>query len=148
MDEDGDGVFDLAVFFAGHRHAGPYGLWLKGGATGEIIYDVHLADGLRFKEINLLCGPGGINLDILMALPEGGHNGIEVSLDEGRTWITAFEDLVTRGIDGGVLKCDLTGHVCGSSKFLLKSRMLKRTDHAILAMDSWTIVGIAAPAKP
>jgi hypothetical protein len=83
-----------------------------------------------------------------MALSDGGHNGIEVSLDEGRTWITAFKDLVTRGIDGNVLKYDLTAHVRGSSKFLLKFWVHNGTDHEILAIDSWTITGIAEPAKP
>ena len=122
--------------------AGPYGLYLEGGATGEIIYDVRLAGGLRFKEVYLPGGPGGCDLAIKLALPKGGHNGIELSLDDGRSWTTAFRDLVNRGDQ---VKFDLTRHAGGANRFLLKFWVHNNTEAQILAMDCWTITGIAEP---
>jgi len=123
---------------------GPYGLYLKPGAAGEIVYDVRLAEGLRFKEVSLPGPPGGCDLALRLALPKGGHNGIEVSLDQGRTWTTAFRDLEVRR---DVVKHDLTRHVGGTNRFLLKFWVQNPTDEEILAIDSWTITGMAEPAK-
>ena len=123
--------------------SGPYGLYLAPGMTGEIIYDMRLAKGLKFKDVYLPGGPGGVDLAIKLALPKGGHNGIEVSLDQGRTWIIAFKDVRTLGTRGVVVKYDLTKHVRGSSRFLLKFWVKNSMDREILAMDCWTIGGVA-----
>ena len=78
-----------------------------------------------------------------MALPEGGHNQIQVSLDQGQTWITVFEDLDT---EIPVLKYDLTPFAGGTNRFLLKLRVENHTDKEILALDSWVIEGVTEPA--
>ena len=126
--------------------SGPYGLYLEPGATGEIVYDMRLASGLVFKDVHLPAGPGGVDLAISLALTERGHNGIEVSLDEGRTWITAFKDVRPLGSRGDVVRYDLTKHVRGSNRFLLKFWTQNAGDTEILAMDSWTITGTAEHA--
>ena len=117
-------------------HFGKYGLYLKPGATGELIYDFRATGDLRFKEVYLPGGPGGFDLAIDMALPPGGRNSIEVSLDEGRTWTTAYENFQN---PGDVVKFDLTRHVGGSRRFLLKFRVENR-DREILALDRLTVM--------
>ena len=95
-------------------------------ATDE--YTTHKAPKLQGKTIETI---------------QGGHNGIEVSIDQGRTWILAFEDLQTRG---NVIKYDLAQHVNGSNRFLLKFWVQNTEKEEILAMDSWTLMGLAEPA--
>ena len=79
-----------------------------------------------------------------MALPEGGHNQIQVSLDQGQTWITAFEDLDT---DILVPKYDLTPFVGGTNRFLLKLRV-ENSEQEILALDSWVLQGVTELNDP
>ena len=125
-------------------NVGPYGLYLKAGGTGEIIYDIRLGEGLGFKEVYLPGNPGGHDLAIKLALPKGGHNSIEVSLDHGRTWIRAFQDLP---FHRNVIKYDLLEYASGANQFLLKFWVHNPTDEQVLAVDSWTISGTAEPAK-
>jgi hypothetical protein len=116
-------------------HFEKQGLYLNPWATGELIYDFRVGNGLRFKEVFLPGGPGGYDLAIDMALPPGGSNSIEVSRDQGKTWITAYENFQN---PGDVVKFDLTRHVGGSSQFLLKFRV-RNTQRKIFALDSLTI---------
>ncbi|MDP7637817.1 MAG: DUF4838 domain-containing protein, partial [Phycisphaerae bacterium] len=95
---------------------GSHGLYIDPGATGQIIYDVRTTKDLQFKEAFLPGRHTGWDLAINLALPEDGHNGIQVSLDDGRTWVTAFEDIDT---SVAVIKFDLTKHVRGTNRFLL-----------------------------
>ena len=96
-------------------HFGKRGLYLKPGATGELVYDFRVREDLRFKEVSL----------------PGGRNGIKVSLDEGWTWTTTYENFQNAG---DVVKYDLTSHVGGSSRFLLKF-WIQNTDQEIIALD-------------
>ena len=117
-------------------HFGKHGLYLKRGAKGELTYDFRAPSGLRFKEVYLPGGPCGVDLAIDMALPPGGRNSIEISLNEGRTWTIAYENFQN---PGDVVKFDLTRHVGGTSRFLLKFRV-ENTDREILALDSLTVM--------
>jgi hypothetical protein len=119
-------------------HIGIQGLYLKPNTVGEIIYDVRTRDDQRFKDIFLPGGRTGWQAAIRLALPEGGHNKIQVSLDQGRTWITAFEDIDT---SVKVLRHDLAQHVGGTNQFLLKF-WVQNTDQEILALDNWVLEGI------
>ena len=128
------------VFHARSRrgfHVGPYGLYLKPGVTGEIVYDVRTAQGLRFKRAWLPAAAGLVGWDtaLRMNLPQGGHNWIELSLDQGRTWTALFKD-----VDTFARKDDyeLTEFVGGKNRFLLRFRV-QNTDREILAMDSWVL---------
>ena len=49
------------------------------------------AEGLSFKTARLPVpgGPHGWDVTIRLGLPEDGHNKIQISLDQGQTWITA-----------------------------------------------------------
>ena len=77
-----------------------------------------------------------MDLAIDMALPSDGSNRIEVSRDQGKTWITAYANFQN---SGDVVKFDLTRHVGGSSRFLLKFRV-RNTHRKILALDCLTIM--------
>ena len=123
-------------------HIGPHGLYLKPHVVGEIIYDVRTTEDLKFKAVFLPGGRTGWCSAIRLALPEGGHNRIQVSLDQGRTWITVFEDLNT-GIK--VFKYDLTKYVGGRNQFLLKF-WVQNSDKEILAMDTWVLEGVTEKA--
>jgi len=122
-------------------HIGPHGLYLKRGARGEIIYDVGTTQDLKFKEVYLPGCHTGWDLAIKLALPERGHNGVQVSLDDGRTWITAFEDL-----DTNIPTRDLTKHVAGTNRFLLKLWVQNSEDQEILALDHWVLKGTTEKA--
>ena len=124
-------------------HAGPQGLYLKPRAVGEIVYEVRTAKEFRFKEVFLPGERTGWDTRIRLALPEGGHNQIQVSLDQGRTWITAFEDLDT---SIPVVKYDLTPFAGGTNQFLLKFRV-ENTGQEMLALDSWVLQGTMEPAN-
>ena len=124
---------------------GPEGLYLEPHTTGEIIYDVRTNEDLRFKEVYFPGVRMGYDSRISLALPQGGHNKVQISLDQGRTWITAFEDLNT-GI--AFTRHDMTKHVGGSNQFLLKLSV-QNTDKKLLALDSWAIRGtIERTGKP
>ena len=124
--------------------AGPEGLYLEPYTTGEIIYDVRTAADLRFKEVYFPGEHMGYQSAVNLALPEGGHNKIQISLDQGQTWITAFEDLNTIKF----FKHELTKYVAGRNQFLLKL-WVQNTDKKMLAVDSWAItVGIEPVPKP
>jgi hypothetical protein len=45
-----------------------------------------------------------------------------------------------------VVKYDLAQHVDGSNRFLLKFWVQNTGKEEILAMDSWTLMGLAEPA--
>ena len=124
--------------------AGPEGLYLEPYTTGEIIYDIRTAADLRFKEVYFPGEHLGYQSAVNLALPKGGHNKIQISLDQGQTWITAFEDLNTIKF----FKHELTKYVGGRNQFLLKL-WVQNTDKKILAVDSWAItVGIEPAPKP
>ena len=123
---------------------GTHGLYLEPNAVGEVIYDVRTTEGFRFKEVFLPGLRTGWQAAIRMALPEGGHNRIEISLDQGRSWITAFEDLDTTI---PVIRHDLTRHVGGTRQFLLKFRV-ENSDKRVLALDNWVIEGVTEAGTP
>ncbi len=118
-------------------YIGAHGLYLKPGVTGEIVYDFRAAEGLKFKEVSLPGGPGGWDTAIHLALPAGGHNKVQISPDQGQTWMTTFEELDNRG---DVVKYDLTDYVGGKNQFLLKF-WVQNTDEEILGLDTWVITG-------
>ena len=122
--------------------AGPEGLYLDPHTTGEIVYDVRTSKDLRFTQVYFPGRHMGYDSAISLALPAGGHNKVQVSLDQGQTWITAFEDL---NPDTRFFKRDLTSHVGGSNQFLLKL-WVQNTDRRILALDSWAITVDVEPA--
>jgi len=131
--------------------AGPYGLYLKPHTTGEIIYDMRTAAGMRFKQAYLPKPGGSYETALRMALPKGGHNAVQVSLDQGKTWITAFEDLHDRGKVrkyGKAANYDLTPHVGGKNQFLLKFRVQNPTDGQILGLNCWVFTGSVEWDKP
>ena len=123
--------------------AGPEGLYLEPYTTGEIIYDVRTTADLRFKEVYFPGEHLGYQSAVNLALPEGGHNKIQISLDQGQTWITAFEDLNTIKF----FKHELTKYVAGRNQFLLKL-WVQNTDKKILAVDSWAITVGIEPVSP
>ena len=118
-------------------HVGPYGLYLKPGVTGEIVFDVRTSEGLRFKRVSMpsAAGLGGYCTALRLALPPGGHNWIEVSLDEGRTWTTVFKDVDTYTRKDAYEMTDIAG---ARNRFLLRFRV-QNTGEEILAMDSWVL---------
>ena len=116
-------------------HFGSDGLLLKPGTIGELVYDFRAGDGLDFAKVSLPGGPGGWDLAIKMALPTGGRNKIQVSLDQGRTWTTAFENIKNIG---KVHEFDLTRHLNGANQFLLKF-WVQNTDREILALTCLVI---------
>lgn len=120
--------------------AGPLGLYLKPSATGEIIYDMRAAEGLSFKTARLPVpgGPHGWDVTIRLGLPEDGHNKIQISLDQGQTWITAYEAIEPSRRSG--FAYDLTDYVAGSNQFLIKN-WVQNSKEEILGMDSWVIAG-------
>ena len=119
-------------------YVGPYGLYLKPGVTGEIVFDVRTTKELRFKRVSMpsAAGLGGYCTALRLALPPGGHNWIDVSLDEGRTWTTLFEDVDTYTRKDAYEMTDVMG---GRSDFLLRFRV-QNTEQEILAMDSWVLL--------
>jgi len=125
-------------------HIESQGLYLKPRAKGEIIYDVRTTKELRFKEIYLPGRQTGWDLAINLALPDGGHNGIDVSLDNGQTWVAAYEDLDT---DIPAFKYDLREHAGGTNRFLLKLWVQNSADKEILALDSWVLAGVTEKAE-
>ena len=125
-------------------YIGPHGLYLKPYTVGEIIYDVRTTTDLRFKDVSLPGHRTGWDLAIRLALPEGGHNKIQISLDDGRTWTTAFEDVNT---NIKVVKHDLTKYVGGTNQFLLKF-WVQNADAEILALDTWVLEGTTEKAAP
>ena len=139
---DEGGKLTDAKSWLGFR-VGPQGLYLKPHTVGEIIYDVRTTEDLQFKEVFLPGARTGWDTRIRLALPDGGHNQVQVSRDQGRTWITAFEDLDT---SIPVIKYDLTPFAGGTNRFLLKFRV-ENTEKEILALDSWVIQGVAEPAE-
>ena len=124
-------------------HIGTHGLYLKPNTVGEIIYDVRTRDDQRFKEVFLPGSRTGWQAAISMALPKGGHNKIQVSLNQGQTWINAFEDLDT---SVPVLRHDLTAYGGGTNQFLLKF-WVQNTEKEILALDNWVLEGFTENAE-
>ena len=120
-------------------HIGAHGLYLEPGVRGEIIYHMRTTEDLRFKDVHLPGRRSGWDLAINLALPQGGHNGVEVSVDDGRTWIVAYKDIDT---SVPVLRRDLTQHVGGTNQFLIKLWVQNSTEREILALDSWVLQGI------
>jgi len=108
---------------------GTYGLYLEPNQTGEVIYDIRAGEGLSFKDARLV--------NMYLFLPEGGHNRVEVSLDQGQSWTAAYEDV---HMHGGMAEYDLTEHITGANQFLLKF-WIQNTDKEIVGMDHWGIKG-------
>jgi hypothetical protein len=110
-----------------------YGLYLAAGATGEVTYDVRAGAGLSFTDARLV--------KMYLFLPEGGHNKVEISLDQGQSWAAAYEDTyMWVGQTGGQTEYDLTQHVAGANQFLLRF-WIQNADKEILGMDGWGIAG-------
>ena len=140
---DNGGKVTDAKSWSGFK-VGAFGLYLEPGVTGEIIYNVRTTEDLRFKEAFLPGRRTGWDHALNMALPAGGHNKVEVSLDQGRTWITAFQDIDT---SIPVIKRDLTKHVQGTNQFLLRFQV-QNSDKKILALDTWVLQGVTVKAAP
>ncbi len=109
-----------------------YGLSLAPGATGELVYEVRAGEGLRFRDAYLH--------SMYLALPPGGHNQIAVSVDDGQTWETPYQD---DHLWGGTAERDLTPLVAGRDRFLLRFQVQNSNtgNEEILAMDQWGIAG-------
>ena len=114
---------------------GVYGLALAPNGTGEIVYDFRAGEGLAFQEARLV--------SMYFSCPEGGHNRIEISRDDGQTWVTAYEDV---SMSGGMAEYDLTKHIAGANPFLLRF-WTQNGPREILAMDKWGIQGTIGPAQ-
>ena len=113
---------------------GPHGLYLKPRTAGEIVYDFRTTEDLVFAEAHFPGPRAGYQVALALALP----NKIEVSLDQGTTWSTAYEDLDT---SVPFYQHDMTPHVRGHHQFLLKFSVENTTDKEILAFDKWVIAG-------
>ena len=115
---------------------GLLGLYLSPNDTGEIIYDMQAGKGLRFQRAFLptVSGLGGWDTALRMALPRGGNNKIQVSLDHSQTWITIYQDVQT---DTRKTVYELTPYVRGKNQFLLKFSVQNGEDRKILAMNCW-----------
>ena len=109
---------------------GMYGLGLAPNATGEIIYEVKATGGLKFKSAHLAA--------MYLALPEGGHNQVDLSLDGGQTWKTVYQDVKWWG---GGEEPDLTAAVGGCSEFRLRF-VIHNGPQEILGMDNWAMAGV------
>ena len=98
------------------------------------------AEGLSFKTARLPVpgGPHGWDVTIRLGLPEDGHNKIQISLNQGQTWITAYEAIEPSRRSG--FAYDLTDYVAGSNQFLIKN-WVQNSKEEILGMDSWVIAG-------
>ncbi len=110
-------------------HPSTYGLYLAPGAAGEVTYDLRAGPGVRFTSAPLV--------SMYLFLPEGGHNKVAVSLDQGQIWTTAYKDV---HMHGGMAEYDLTEHITGANQFLVKF-WIQNTDKEIIGMDHWGIKG-------
>ncbi|MBI3922719.1 MAG: DUF4838 domain-containing protein [Armatimonadetes bacterium] len=109
---------------------GTYGLGLAPGATGEVVYDLRAGEGLKFKEARLV--------SMYFTLPLNGHNLVDLSVDEGRTWITVCRDTP---MAGGTAEYELTKPIAGTRQFLLRFS-IQNSEKEILGMDNWGIAGV------
>jgi|GEM_PF-4423814 len=107
-----------------------YGMGLPPGATGELIYDMRATDGLKFTSAKLT--------NMYFYLPEGGTNSVDVSLDGGTTWKTAFKN---QPLSKPYAEYDLTEHISGTKQFLLRFTAFNPGSAEILDMDGWAIAG-------
>jgi hypothetical protein len=108
---------------------GVYGLYLRANTDGEVVYDMRAGERLRFKDARLH--------RMHMLLPDGGHNSVEISRDNGQTWTVAYRDV---NMSDDNTEYDLSRYVAGAGSFLLKLRARAGREYC-LAIDNWAIHG-------
>ena len=114
-----------------------YGFSLRPDSEGEIVYDMRAGEGFAFRDARLR--------EMYFHLAEDGHNRVEISRDDGKTWLTAYQDVKWHGRKP---EYDLTRHIAGASAFLLRFRHRNgpKAPRFMLMIDNWRIAGEIGPA--
>ena len=116
-----DGRTWRARTFEGYTR-GDYGLYLAPGGKGKIVYEIKAVNGLKIRDMKCeILGRGKLTLD--------------VSLDDGRTWLIPGTDEEGRFA--------LTGLLAGQDRFLLRLRIENDTGAQTCVLESWSLTGTA-----